>query len=124
LRKSHNKTSDLASLFLKKIFITGTKFVICVLLKATALCKGVLSVAFSSELMTELKDKDFSILIDETTDISTSKLLAVIVRHWDSRLQKVVDDLLGLVDVVSTTGEGLFKAVEGKCKLIFLKYRY
>jgi hypothetical protein len=71
-------------------------------------------VAFSHELKEELQDKSFSILIDETTDTSVSKLLAVLVRHWDTRLQKVVDDLLGLVEVVSASGEDLFVAVEGK----------
>jgi Domain of unknown function (DUF4371) len=74
----------------------------------------VLSVAFSNELMRELKGKPYSILIDETTDTSTNKLLAVIIRHWDRKSGKLVDDLLGMVDVVDTSGEVLFHAVEGK----------
>lgn len=82
--------------------------------KAGALCKNVISVAFSSELKEELKGKKFSILIDETTDTSTAKLLAVLVRHWDSKICKMVDDLLGLVEVVDTTGQALFDAVAGK----------
>lgn len=69
--------------------------------------------AFANELKEELSGKSFSILIDETTDTSTAKLLAVIVRHWDTRSQKVVDDLLGLVEVDSATGEALFNAVGG-----------
>jgi len=83
-----------------------------VFLKAAALCKQVISVSFSNELREELSGKKFSILIDETTDTSTSKLLAVIVRHWDSRSKRVLDDLLGLLEVDSTTGEALFSAVE------------
>ena len=67
--------------------------------------------------MGELRDKAYSILIDETTDFSTSKLLAVIVRHWDSRSKVVVDDLLGLVEVLGTTGEELFLAVKGLMEL-------
>jgi hypothetical protein len=81
--------------------------------KVSALCKEVLSVAFSEELKEELKGKQFSILIDETTDTSTAKLLAVLVRHWDTRSQTMTDDLLGLVEVTSATGESLFQAVEG-----------
>jgi hypothetical protein len=69
-------------------------------------------VAFSNELKKELRGKAFSILIAETTDTSTAKLLAVRVRHWDTRSHKVVDDLLGLVEVDSATGEALFNAVE------------
>jgi hypothetical protein len=69
-------------------------------------------VAFFNELKEELRGKAFSILIDETTDTSTAKLLAVIVCHWDTRSHKVVDDLLGLVEADSATGEALFNAVE------------
>jgi hypothetical protein len=39
--------------------------------------------------------------------------LAVLVRHWDTRSKIVLDDLLGLVEVVGTTGEELFEAVKG-----------
>jgi hypothetical protein len=73
----------------------------------------VLSVAFSNELKEELKGKAFSLLIDETTDTSTTKILAVLVRHCDTRSHQIVDDLLGLVEVVSATGENLFTAIEG-----------
>jgi hypothetical protein len=44
-----------------------------------------LNAAFASELRNELRGKKFSILIDETTDLSCAKLLAVVVRHFDSR---------------------------------------
>jgi hypothetical protein len=60
-----------------------------------------------------LKDKSFSILIDKSTDTSCKKLLAVLVRHWDTRSEVVIDDLLGLLEVVGTSGEELFQAVEG-----------
>jgi hypothetical protein len=80
--------------------------------KVSALSRNVLSKAFSAELKEELKDKSFSILIDESTDTSCKKLLAVLVRHWDTRSQKLMDDLLGLVEVIGTTGEELFQAVE------------
>jgi hypothetical protein len=39
--------------------------------------------------------------------------LAILVRHWDNVSHAVTDDLLGLVEVVGTTGEELFQAVEG-----------
>ena len=82
--------------------------------KVGALTRNVLAPALEDELKNELsKHKAYSILIDETTDFSTSKLLAVLVRHWDSKSKIVVDDLLGLVDVVGTTGEELFLAVRG-----------
>ena len=48
------------------------------------------------------------------TDLSTNKLLAVVVRHYVPSTEKVQDDLLSLVEVVNATGESLFAAVEGK----------
>ena len=82
-------------------------------LKASALCKQVLSVAFSNELKEELQGKAFSILIVETTDTSTAKLLAVLVWHWDTRSHKMIDNLLILVEVDDACGESLFNVVEG-----------
>ena len=80
--------------------------------KAGALATNVLAPAFKEDLKEDLKVlKTYSILIDETTDFSASKLLAVIVRHWDSRSKRVVDDLLGLVEVLGTTGQELFDTV-------------
>ena len=48
------------------------------------------------------------------TDLSTNKLLAVVVRHFVPSTERVQDDLLALVEVGAATGENLFSAVEGK----------
>ena len=83
-------------------------------MKASALCEGVISKSFKMELTKKLKDKPFLILIDETTDLSTNKLLAIVVRHYDDDSEQVLDDLLGLVEVASATADSLFAAVSGK----------
>ena len=83
-------------------------------MKATALCKGVVSKSLKIKLTEKLKNKPFSILIDETTDLSTNKLLAIVVRHYDIEAKQVLDDLLALVEVKNATGESLFTAVKGK----------
>jgi hypothetical protein len=90
--------------------------------EAGALCKCVLSVAFTNELKEELRGKAFSILIDETNDTSTSKILAVLVRHRDNSSRKMVSGLLGLVEVLSTACDILFQNI--RIRDFLLIYRH
>lgn len=59
--------------------------------KATALMKKVLGPIFSKELYDKLKNTCFSIIIHETTDISTTKQIAFAVVYYseDTRTQRV-----------------------------------
>ena len=100
----------LARIYINALFLMSTY---C-LLKATALCKGVVSKSLKIKLTEKLKNKPFSILIDEMTDLSTNKLLTIVVRHYDIEAKQVLDDLLALVEVKNATGESLFTAVKGK----------
>ena len=54
----------------------------------------------------------FSLLIDESTEHSTQKLLEIVIRHQDTKTKKIVDDHLAVVNVLYTKGEDLYKAVE------------
>lgn len=60
-------------------------------------------------LATELKNNRFSIIIDETTDISTTKSLFVIVRLW---LKTTVQDrFFDLIEVVNGTAECIYNSL-------------
>lgn len=54
----------------------------------------------------------FSLLIDESTDVSVSQILAIMVRYCDQNRFKVTDSLFDIVEVEDTSGEGLYKAVK------------
>jgi len=58
------------------------------------------------------RNQKFSIIIDESTDISTKQMLAVVVRCLDAKTGKVVDSLLDLVEVEDASSLGLFTAVK------------
>lgn len=58
------------------------------------------------------REQKFSIIIDESTDVSTAEVLAVVVRFLDEKRAKVVDTLLDLVEVGDGTSAGLFTAVK------------
>ena len=45
------------------------------------------------------KESKFLIIIDESTDISVTQILAVVVRYFDSNKHDVVDALLDTIEV-------------------------
>jgi Domain of unknown function (DUF4371) len=54
----------------------------------------------------------YSLLVDETTDVSCAKDLCICIRYFSLKNARVVSALLGLVEVVSTTAEDLYQAVK------------
>ena len=57
-------------------------------------------------------NQKFSIIIHESTDISTVQVLAVVVRYFDSKKEDVVDALLNSIIVETGTASGLYDAVK------------
>lgn len=51
-------------------------------------------------------------LIDESTDISSRKLLCICARYFSHENNSIKTVFLGLVSVISTTGENLFNAIK------------
>ena len=58
------------------------------------------------------REQKFSIIIDESTDISVTQVLAVVVRYFDSCKQDVTDELLNSIVVEDGTAAGLYIAVK------------
>lgn len=58
------------------------------------------------------RKQKFSIVIDESTDISVAQILAVMVRFLDETKFKVADALLDTVEVGDETGQGLYTTVK------------
>jgi Domain of unknown function (DUF4371) len=54
----------------------------------------------------------FSLIIDESTDISVCQILAVVVRYYDEERCQVVDALLYSIEVYDASGEGLYRSVK------------
>lgn len=53
----------------------------------------------------------FSIIIDESTDVSTTKVLAIAIKFYAEESQSVKTRLLGIVDVQGETAQCLFDAL-------------
>ena len=66
----------------------------------------------SNDISKVCQENMFSLLIDESTDISVSQILAVMVRYYDRKKCKVTDALLDIVQIDDATAENLYKAVK------------
>lgn len=80
--------------------------------KVSYLMRDGIALEEREEIAKICRENVFSLLIDESTDISVSQILAVMVRYFDHRKCKVTDALLDIVEVDDASGEGLFKAVK------------
>lgn len=79
--------------------------------KCMCLIKNVVSAALFEELLDDLRDARYSLLIDESTDVSVTKHLCICVKYYSKREQTILTAFLGLIPVASTTGQSLFDAV-------------
>lgn len=61
------------------------------------------------EIVEILKANKYSIMVDESTDVSTTKLLAIVVRVVNKEKGTVDDRFLQLLDVEDSSAEGLFQ---------------
>ncbi|KAF2904842.1 hypothetical protein ILUMI_01334 [Ignelater luminosus] len=80
--------------------------------KATQLTVGTLAPYAIAKLVSDLKTTPFSIMRDESTDISTKKSLVVIVRYWYNDYVK--DRFFDLLEVDDCTAKGLFNVIKKK----------
>ena len=79
--------------------------------KCSALIKKALSPAVHDELLTDLKDQSYSLIIDESTDTGMEKQLCVVVRDYSQLKKCIVTTFLGIIALESGTAEGIFNAV-------------
>ncbi|CAH1114785.1 unnamed protein product [Psylliodes chrysocephalus] len=78
--------------------------------KATQLVVGVIAPYFKHEIAKDLQSNMFSIIIDETTDISTKKLLILLVRYWKNGL--IQDRVFDLIEVRDASAQGMFNSLK------------
>lgn len=62
-------------------------------------------------LSSRLQKSLFSIIIDETTDVSNKKSLVLVARYFNSLQNRVCDIFLGLIRVVNSDAESLFNGI-------------
>jgi hypothetical protein len=66
---------------------------------------------FEKNIASHLRESKFSIIIDETTDVSTKQSLVIAVRFFNDKLNKVNDCHFALVVVNSATANDIFLSI-------------
>ncbi|CAH1114777.1 unnamed protein product [Psylliodes chrysocephalus] len=85
------------------------KKLVCGRKKGTNMCLNRTGPFNLKQIVSNLQNSYYSLIIDETTDISTLKCLAVIARYfWKNTVH---DNFIGLIEVNQSTSEALFNAV-------------
>lgn len=83
----------------------------CKRTKAKCIIINALGSYFHKNLVEKLKKPFFSVIIDETTDVSTCKQLAVTIRVYNKEAKKVQCSLFDLIELGSSNAETLYQAI-------------
>ena len=75
--------------------------------KCSSLILNVIGPALSSQIIAEIGNEPFSIIVDESTDIGDDKYIAYCVRYFNTKRNKMMVDFLGFQLVIRATAEQL-----------------
>ncbi|XP_028166143.1 zinc finger protein 862-like [Ostrinia furnacalis] len=79
--------------------------------KCSAVIKNVLAPHFKQKLLDDIDSQKYSLLLDESTDLSVSKLLGVVIRYFSSTHKKVVSSFLALQPLKTADARGIVTAL-------------
>ena len=81
-------------------------------LKCTRILTNVVAPAFKEELIDDVNGKKSALIMDETTDVSTTKQLCVIVRYYSETEKNILTAFVDLISVTRTRADDLFNAIK------------
>ncbi|XP_037805541.1 uncharacterized protein LOC119599716 [Lucilia sericata] len=79
--------------------------------KCTKIIENVLCPYFKKELIADIGDSVFSLLIDESTDVSMKKQLGIVVCYYSESSRCIVNTFLKLVELEDSTASAITKAI-------------
>ncbi|KAJ4438314.1 hypothetical protein ANN_14256 [Periplaneta americana] len=80
--------------------------------KCSGLIRNILFQHFKSELQSDIDSGHFSLLIDESTDISVIKLLAVCIVYYSKQQHTIVSTFLGIVELEQGNADCIVSAIK------------
>ncbi|XP_063895636.1 LOW QUALITY PROTEIN: zinc finger protein 862-like [Helicoverpa armigera] len=81
--------------------------------KCTALIRNVISPCYLEELLEEVGDIRYSIIVDETTTVDTKKVMCMIIKFFSEKQNKIITQFYRLIEIESADATSLtdvFKA--------------
>lgn len=79
--------------------------------KCTQMINGVLAPYFMKMITSYVGDKKFSLLLDESTDVSVSKYLGVVIRYFSAKKRTLVSTFLGLAELEAGDAKSIATAI-------------
>lgn len=89
--------------------------------KCSMLIKNVLGPSMLEALIEEMGDFPYSIIIDESTDLSTQKVLCIMVRFFLHKTRQVVTTFYRIIKVIECDAKSVHEAIINKLKKDGLK---
>lgn len=89
--------------------------------KCSMLIKNVLGPSMLEDLIEEIGDSPFSIIIDESTDLSTQKVLCIMVRFFSHKTKQVVTTFYRVIKVIDCDAKSLHELIVNQFKQDALK---
>lgn len=89
--------------------------------KCSMLIKNVLGPSMLEALIEEIGDFPYSIIIDESTDLSTQKVLCVIVRFFSHKARQVVTTFYRIIKVTECDAKSVHDSIVNQLKVDGLK---
>jgi hypothetical protein len=68
--------------------------------------------ALKEELIADVKGRKFSLIVDETTDVSTTKQLCVLIRYYSQAKETILTAFVDLVSLVHACADDIFNAIK------------
>lgn len=79
--------------------------------KYASLIRNVIGPSLLSATLKDVGDSPFSLLIDESTDISTEKLVCICIRYYSQKQNVIVTQFLTMLPIVHATSGDLYKVI-------------
>lgn len=86
-----------------------------------SMLKNVLGPSMLEDLIEEIGDSPYSIIIDESTDLSTQKVLCIMVRFFSHKTRQVVTTFYRIIKVIECDAKSLHEAIVNQFKKDGLK---
>ncbi|XP_054740561.1 uncharacterized protein LOC129246064 isoform X1 [Anastrepha obliqua] len=79
--------------------------------KCSALIRNVLCPYFKNRLLSDIGSNPYSLIIDESTDISVKKYLGIVIRYYSATSKSIVNTFLTLSVIEDCTAKGLVDSI-------------
>jgi len=80
--------------------------------KCSMILKNVVAPCMLNDLVQDVGDSLFSIIIDESTDVASDKILCTMIKYFSNQRRNIVTTLYRLILVSQCNAESLFNAVK------------